>query len=211
MITRAGRPSWLPAALCSLAALAGHAMVLGWPHGVMPRQAGLPAGEATHRPVQISLRRVVETPTSSVSDTAARPSPEPAQEHAAKPEHQTPAAVASPEPQFADGLPQVRLPDAWMPPGGVRLRLFMRVDAEGRVQQISSAAYPSDASDGFLELSRRALGQSRLVAAGEDRQHCLQLDFSDDLPAPAWSWLPDTNAAQCLSSQAPTAKPLSAP
>lgn len=209
MITRAGRPSWLPAALCSLAALAGHAMVLGWPHGVMPRQAGLSANAATHPPVQISLKRIVETPTPSVSDTAARPSPEP--EPAAQPGPQMPEPVASPEPQFADGLPQVRLPDAWMPPGGVRLRLFIRVDAEGRVQQISSAAYPSDASDGFLELSRRALGQSRLVAAGEDRQHCLQLDFRDDLPAPAWSWLPDTNAAQCLSSQAPTAKPLSAP
>ncbi|PZP35721.1 MAG: hypothetical protein DI603_02835 [Roseateles depolymerans] len=101
-----------------------------------------------------------------------------------------------------------------MPAGGVRLRLFAEVNADGRIRTLASAAMPAEAGSGFRDLSERALSGARFAPAATGHGVCLELRFTPDEATPQLAWVPDGafDAAGCLTrTWQARARPLHAP
>ncbi|HEY0954333.1 MAG TPA: hypothetical protein VGE36_06230 [Roseateles sp.] len=206
-----GRPSARPVLLCAAAAVAGHVALLNL--AASAPSTGSKASRGAHeRLLHISLQ-----PAPGIEATAGPmaveqpppPSAEPPRAATATDDAGSAPAMSQP-PAFVAGLPDVPLPDELLPDGGVQLRVFLRVGAEGQVLDVATAVRPADASAAFALISERALADARLRTAGHDQVHCLVLDFQAGMPAPAWAWRPDASAQQCLTSRT-AAKPLPAP
>ncbi|TXI24681.1 MAG: hypothetical protein E6Q67_02255 [Roseateles sp.] len=106
------------------------------------------------------------------------------------------------------------MPDAPIPTGGVRLRLFAEVGSDGRVRAVASAAMPAEAGPGFRDLSERALSGAAFAPAATGHSFCLELRFAPDETAPQLAWVPDgaLDAASCLTrTWQARARPLHAP
>lgn len=206
-----GRPSARPVLLCAAAAVAGHVALLNL--AASAPSTGAKASRGGHeRLLHISLQPApsIEATASPMAVEQPPPPPaEPPRSATAKDDTGSSPAMGRP-PAFVGGLPDVPLPDELLPDGGVQLRVFLRVGAEGQVLDVATALHPTDASAAFALISERALADARLLTAGHDQAHCLVLDFQAGTPAPVWGWKPDASAQQCLTSRT-AAKPLPAP
>lgn len=200
-----------PVLLCAALALAGHAAVLG----VRPAHEGSTAQAAPPHLLHVNLVKPEPAPQAVL----------PAQEAAAE------ASVAAPEipeppkldeprdvitataPALAASLPEVGLPDALLPQGGVEVHVFASVGANGEPVAVATAAWPANETQAYSDIARNAVQLLRFEPGESARSYCLQLDFKPNRGEPIWSWRPDgaRQAVRCLNSKAPAAQPLQAP
>lgn len=193
-----------PVALCALLALAGHCLLL-WGGPGRPAGADGSAAPAAHLTlVQLPADQAAPAPAPP-ADAAEAPPPQPAE--AAEPAETAASATsdadATPAPPEVVAPPaEIGFPDAVLPDGGVQLRAFVRVDADGAVQAVATAAAPADAPAPFRSLGEWALAAARFQPAPAPRSYCLQLDFIAGAAEPAWGWLPERSAEGCLRKPA---------
>lgn len=190
--------------LCALLALAAHAALLAFRQDspADTRGGGAPAA-ALHINLVKALPSVSTSAAADITP-AADSAADAAASSAATPGRST-------APDFLDGPPETGLPDVFMPEGGVQVRAFLQVAADGQVLDIATATRPGDAPEAYQELSERLLRQARLGTTEQPRVHCLQLDFMPSHNRATWAWRPDATARQCLTSKAKTARALPAP
>lgn len=183
--------------LCALAAVAGHLALL-----LAAGEAGSPAvAPGGRQAVHASLRAMaVHTVPASAEHGVAQPATPPLSDRQRPPDLVTPRATAT-APRLEGPWPTFEIPDSPMPAGGVRLRLFAEVGADGRAIAIASAALPAEAGSGFQDLSERALSGAVFAPAATGHGFCLELRFTPDEAAPRLAWVPDgaDDAAGCLT------------
>lgn len=205
-----------PVALCGALAVALHAAVLFWHGG----GSGSKPGGGAHAAL---LARRVELPpeASPQAPEPARPTPsDEASANMAGAANELKQAAASPmaeatvgddgPPQFDTAAPRLELPDAAMPASGVQVRVYVRLDAEGRPQTVSAASTDPEAPKAYRSMTERVLGEARWRASGAPQAHCLLARFAADGSPPRLGWLPGlaANAGRCLSGPLPQARAL---
>ncbi len=184
---------------CALLAAGLHLPLLTGLHRPAPA-AGLPAAT---RAMQVR-----ELPPAAVAP-AARLAP--AAEGAPTAPATPPMPEAGPPPEFTPGPPELPLPDAELPAGGVTLRVYLVADEGGHVARVVARSLSDATPDAFRLVAEHALGDAHLQPAGAARAYCLSLRFDAALPAPQLGWLPYAagRPERCLGGPAGPPRPLS--
>ncbi|RTL32988.1 MAG: hypothetical protein EKK53_28715 [Burkholderiales bacterium] len=206
-----------PAPVCVALALAAHAAVLVG----LARSNDRGAGSGAHTPGAVQARYLTEPPRAleaPVDAPSAQPAPAEAPPSmppspATASQAQPPAAAATvtdstTPPVFAPNAPPaLDHPDAPLPPDGVRLRVFVQVDANGMPADVVTGAPPGEPAPApaFQKAAARALRQAQFQP-GSDSTYCFLVRFEADTPAPQLAWLPSAgrDAARCLTARQPT-------
>lgn len=202
-----------PVLICALLALAGHAALLGLSTDSGGKDHAVPSGDPARSlhfnlvaPTPVVPVPVAE-PEAALEAPATAPAPAATQPAAAQPSQ--PAEADSTPPSFEDAPPKLSFPDAALPETGVQVRVHVRIEENGQIQEIATAVLPTDAPAAFEKLGRRAVADARFTASDATRGHCLQLDFKPDQRTPTWSWRTD-GATRCLTNPDDNAQALPA-
>lgn len=207
-----------PAPVCVALALAAHAALLaglatptqngngardGAPHAVRARTLIEVLPAVTDSPAESTSAQAPADEAPAVAAAAApgaTSAPSPEQSEAAFQEGNTPPVFA------AHALPPLDNPDAPLPPEGVRLRVFVQVDAKGMPADVIAGAPPGEPvpDPAFQKAAARALRQAQLQA-GSDPTYCFLVRFDASTPAPQLAWLPGAarDATRCLTGKQP--------
>ena len=207
-----------PAPVCVALALAAHAALLVGMATPVQNGAGARDG-APHAVRARTLTEVLPAPADSppASTSAQAPGDEaPTVAAAAGPDTRSADSSEQPEAAVTEGntppvfaanaLPPLDNPDAPLPPEGVRLRVFVQLDAKGMPADVIAGAPPGEPAPdpAFQKAAARALRQAQLQA-GSDPTYCFLVRFDASAPTPQLAWLPGAarDAARCLTGKQP--------
>lgn len=211
-----------PALVCGALALAAHAALLagfGWP---APDHRGGTSGD----PHAVTARYLEDAPAPAAGAAPAPPAPEvplraesvtpqaaSAHEAGAPGQNDMSVAESRTPPAFEpNGGPALERPDAPMPPEGVRLRVFVQVEAGGVPSDVLAGVPPGEAvpAPGYQKAAERALRQTQFKS-DRNARYCFLVRFEPGTPSPELAWLQGAarDAARCLTGKQPPPQPLS--